>query len=190
MDDLEKQKSAPNVLITTSHNPSHFLRRVGKLLSYTFPFTEKLARGSLNLRQIHNFCWNNNIEWLFILKDSETKSTAFINFYDFTKSRKLINATIKLTNFNFPSKGDSKSRIDVKRINLKFSSQENKSMNTKILENMKNLQMSHLPQTKHSDLTIEFQKITGSQINGIVLRDHYNEIIPVFSFEATFPEVL
>ena len=187
MDDLQKKKGSPNVLITTSHNPSHFLRRVGKLLSYTIPFSEKLNRGSLNIQQIHNYCWNNDIKLLFILKDSETKNSAFLNFYDLSKSRTPMNATIRLTNFYFPRKGDSKTRIDSKGINLEFSHLVNEKKLAKIQENMRRFFHPHLPQTKHSNLNINFQKITGSQITGVVTRPLPEEILPVFAFEVTFP---
>ena len=189
MDDLQKKKRSSNVLITTSHNPSHFLRRAGKLLSYTIPFSEKLNRGSLNIQQIHNYCWNNNIKLLFILKDSKTKNSAFLSFYDLLKSRNPINVTIKLANFYFPRKGDSKTRIDSKGINLEFPHLVNEKKLVKIQENMRRFSLTHLPQAKHSNLNINFQKITDSQISGVVTRSLPEEILPVFTFEVTFPRV-
>ncbi|MHA2174526.1 MAG: hypothetical protein ACXACP_05630 [Candidatus Hodarchaeales archaeon] len=187
MDQLARKEVTPNLLITTSHNPSHFLRRVGKLLSFIIPNSEKLSRGSLNFHQISNYCWNKEIKLLFILDDSESKNSAFLKLYDFTNSRTPINAIIRLMNFSFPNKGNSRSRIEFKGTKLVFSDLKENRIYTKIQEVMKSLQMSCISRAKHPELIIDFQKISSSQVHGIVTREYNEEILPVLSFEVTLP---
>ncbi len=187
MDQLERNETALTVLITTSHNPSHFLRRVAKFLSILIPNSEKLTRGSLNFHELCNYCWNKEIKWLFILEDSENKKSAFLRFYDFNKSRSPINASIKLMNFNFPTKGDPSPRIEIKGIRLLFPDLEIKKIDKKVQEFLRTLKTAFISQINNSSLVIEFQKISSSHIFGIVTWEHNKKSIPVFSYEVKLP---
>ncbi|MHA2239033.1 MAG: hypothetical protein ACXAB2_11780, partial [Candidatus Hodarchaeales archaeon] len=105
----------------------------------------------------------------------------------FTNSRTPINAIIRLMNFSFPNKGNSRSRIEFKGTKLVFSDLKENRIYTKIQEVMKSLQMSCISRAKHPELIIDFQKISSSQVHGIVTREYNEEILPVLSFEVTLP---
>ena len=107
MADNERETFSP-LLITTSHNPSHFIRRVSKLLSFSLPFSKRMNRGSLSLKEIKNFCWNKGINKVIIVQSSRKIDSVSLSCFDFVKSPQQMDVKVNLTNFLFPRKGDKR----------------------------------------------------------------------------------
>ena len=113
--------NTPKILITTSRNPSHPLRRAAKILKYYFASALLLNRGSLNRNHLLNYSINNRIYLLLILQQTQQQDvievlSLFISNEGTLKSfRLLISGLIDLKKHNLHT------RIQPAPIKVKFS---------------------------------------------------------------------
>ena len=180
-----EKDSASSGLITTSHSPSHFLRKLSKLLTFFLPGVVRINRGSLNKKQLLNYCWNNKIPRLIIVQGYEKKDSARIEIFNLEKSQKPVNSVIEVTDVFFPRKGVKNTRIDVKSIHLKYS----KDIPLNIRENidvfMKPFLISNPNVSQDSDLEIKFTTHNSNQVLGNITRTGKKEAIEILTFGIT-----
>jgi len=119
-------------LISTSRNPSHFLRRVSKIFTLIIPNSEKLPRGSLNKKQIFNYCRNQNIKRLLILQVHDENSTIFVKAYSIEDTILHYNADIILSDIIRMQKHDKNTRIIVDNIDIIFCERTSDTIKKKV----------------------------------------------------------
>ncbi len=129
----EKEKTEIlSFLITTSRNPTHFLRRTSNILAYSIPNSQRMNRGSLNLKQLYNYCWNRKIPRLFILnKSSKGRHIVTVKVYLIVEDIQLVDSKIEISEIISLKRHNNRSRIMAEQIQLKFS----KSIDAKLKEN-------------------------------------------------------
>ncbi len=184
MDQVEKV-SASSGLITTSHNPSHFLRKLSKLLTFCLPDSVRINRGSLNKKQLLNYCWNNRIPRLIIVQGFEKKDNARIEFYNLEKSLKPVNSVIEVMNVFFPRKGVKETRIDAKSIRLNYSNNIPQKLREHIDMFMNPFLVSNSNFTSDSNLEIKFTTYDSNQLLGIITRTGKKEPLEILSYRIT-----
>jgi rRNA maturation protein Rpf1 len=130
----QERSTQASVLITTSRNPSHYLRRVTKVLTFSIPRSKRITRGSLNKRQLFNYCKNLKIRRLLILQGSKVERVVAVKAYSIEEELNILNAEILLSNIITIQKHDKNTRIIVEKINLDFSNQINKIEKNKVID--------------------------------------------------------
>ncbi|MHA2106722.1 MAG: hypothetical protein ACW99R_03320 [Candidatus Hodarchaeales archaeon] len=189
MADNEREGASP-LLITTSRNPSHFIRRVSKLISFSLPFSKRMNRGSLSLKEIRNFCWNMGIDKVFIVQSSRKIDSISLCCYDFVKSPLQIDVEVKLMNFNFPQKGDKNTRIENKNILIDYTPDIPESLKEHIHNFIKPLLVPKASKPSKTSLKIKFRDYLDGKFRGEVVRNDPKNQLPLLSFEITLnPEV-
>ena len=93
----QERKINPSVFITTSRNPTHFLRRVSKILAFSIPRSERITRGSLNRTQLRNYCKNKNITRMIILHRTKKPNNVLAKAYSIENTAVLHKADIILS---------------------------------------------------------------------------------------------
>ncbi len=174
-----------NLLITTSHNPSHFLRRVCKLLSFSLPASQRINRGSLSLKEIRNYCWNIGIHKLLIVKGSKKNDSVSLSCYDFRRSTQLINIEVTLMDFNFPKKGDKDTRIESKINVIEFPPKLPVSLKEAVLKFINPLNDSTMKKISKSNVLIRINSFSDGKLQGQVINTNLNRKIPLYSFYAS-----
>ena len=131
---IMEQESVSEIttIISTSRNPSHFLRRVSKILTFIVPNSEKLPRGSLNKKQIFNYCRNQRIKRLLILQVCDENSTVFVKAYSIEDNILHYNADIILRDIIHIQKHDKNTRIMVEKIDINFCERTSDSIKRKV----------------------------------------------------------
>ena len=180
-----EKNSASSGLITTSHNPSHFLRQLSKLLTFCLPDSVRINRGSLNKKQLFNYCWNNKIPRLFIVQGFKKIDTSIIEFYNLEKSSEPVNSVIELTNVHFPKKGIKETRIDAKSIRLNYSKDIPPMVSERINMFMKPFLNSNSNYISDSNLEINFLKYNPDQLLGNITRTNKKEAVEILAYRIT-----
>ena len=180
-----EKDSAASGLITTSHSPSHFLRKISKLLTFFLPSSVRINRGSLNKKRLLNYCWNNKIPRLIIVHGLEKKESARIELFNLEKSQKPVNSVIDVTDVFFPRKGVKNTRIDVKSIHLKYSKDIPQDIRENIDIFMKPFLNSNPNFSQNSDLEIIFSTNNSNQVLGKIIRTGKKEAIEILNFGIT-----
>ena len=184
MGQVEKN-SAFSGLITTSHSPSHFLRKLSKLLTYCFPNSVRINRGSLNKKQLFNYCWNNQIFRLLIIHSLGEKNSAKIEIYNLEKSQEPIISTIEITAVSFPKKGIKEARIDANSISLHYSIEIPPRLREAIDLLMKPFLLSNTRNKSDSSLDMNIMRYTPHQILGNIVQTKKEESLEIFTFRVT-----
>ncbi|MFX0014644.1 MAG: Brix domain-containing protein [Promethearchaeota archaeon] len=122
------------MLITTSRNPNHRLRRVSRVISLSFPNSQRMNRGTLSLSRLFTYCWNKKIGNLLILQESDENNAILVKAYSIRNQPQLIDATIRLTNIVSLRKHSKKYRINIERICINFSEDINKLFKDQITD--------------------------------------------------------
>ena len=175
-------KSAPSGLVTTSHNPSHFLRQISKLLSFCLPGSIRMNRGSLNQKALLNYCWNKEIPRLIIIQGSEVKNKAKLVLFNLENSKNQIETTITILSTILSNNRKSKVRIDVKGIMISYTSEIPLNIRKEITTYLNPfLERSRL-NSAISNLTIPFSVNLENQIKGKLLYHDRKESIELLSF--------
>jgi rRNA maturation protein Rpf1 len=177
--------SASSGLITTSHSPSHFLRKLSKLLTFFLLSSVRLNRGSLNKKQLLNYCWNNKIPRLIIVQGLEKKDSARIELFNLEKSQKPVNSVIEVTDVFFPRKGVKNTRIDVKNICLNYSKDIPQNIREYIDIFMKPFLNSNPSLSQDSDLEINITTHNSNQVLGKIIWTGRKEAIEILTFGIT-----
>jgi len=180
-----EKNSASSGFITTSHNPSHFLRKLSKLLTFCLPDSIRLNRGSLGKKQLLNYCWNNEIPRLIIVQGSELKDTGNIEIYNLENSQKPINSVIEVKNVFFPRKGVKNTRIDIKSIRLNYYKDIPPRVRERIDIFMKPFLFSNTNNVSDSNLEITFTTDNSNQLIGNITRTGKKEAVEILTFRIT-----
>ncbi len=180
-----EKDSASSGLITTSHSPSHFLRKLSKLLTFLLPSSARINRGSLNKKQLLNYCWNNKIPRLFIVQGVEKKDSARIEFFNLEKSQKPVNSVIEVRDVFFPRKGVKNTRIDIKSIHLNYFKDLPPNIRENINMFMKPFLTSNPTFIQDSDLEIKFTTYDSNQLLGNITRIGKKEAVEILTFRIT-----
>ncbi len=183
-----EKNSASSGLITTSHNPSHFLRKLSKLLTFCLPDSIRINRGSLNKKQLLNYCWNNKIPRLIIVQGFEEKDSSLIEFFNLEKSQKPVASVIQVKDVFFPTKGIKESRIDASRIFLHYSTEIPSSLRESIDLLMKPFLISNSKEKSDSNIEINFTTYTSQHLIGNFTRTGKKENLEILTFSITFVE--
>lgn len=170
-------------MITTSHNPSHFLRRVSRLLTYIIPNSERINRGSLNRNQLSNYCWNNKIQRMIIVQQSHKKDVANLNCYNLEVSPRPLSIIIELTNFLFPIRGDEKTRISVNDLKINYFSIIPPYIRNNIDEYLKPVLEPYNNTSESANLTINFLNFLNNKLQGEVVYKTRKQVQILFIFE-------
>ena len=184
MDQVEKN-SASSGLITTSHNPSHFLRKLSKLLTFCLPNTVRINRGSLNKKQLFNYCWNNQISRLMIVQGLEKKDSGIIEIYKLERSLKPINALIEVSDVTFPNKGVKDARIESSGISLHYSTDFPIKLRESIESLLKPFLISSTKKKSESVIEMNFTHYESHEIKGNFLRQGKGEKYQLLIFRIT-----
>lgn len=123
-----------SILITTSRNPSHYVRRVTRILTFSIPRSKRITRGSLNTKNLLNYCKNLKVKRLLIIQGSKRKNTVFVKAYSIENEINLINMEIILSKITTVQKHDKTTRIMIENINLDFSKKINKAIKKKVID--------------------------------------------------------
>jgi rRNA maturation protein Rpf1 len=186
-DNARRKKKASSILITTSHNPTHFLRRVCRLLSYSLPLSSRINRGSLNRKELLNYCWNNKINWLFIVKQSQEVNIIDLECTNLSLSTEPLNAFIKLKDFFFPQKGDNETRISVNQMSLNYSPEIPNDIIDLILPFNELCVKDNKAYQESSNLSLNFSKYAEGKLEGNVAFTGKNKLHELFKFTITIP---
>ena len=182
-----KETVSENVtLITTSRNPSHFLRRVSKILYFIIPNSEKLPRGSLNKKQIFNYCKNQRIKRLLILQVRDENSTVFVKAYSIEDNILHYNADIMLSDIIHLQKHDKNTRIKVKKIDINFCERTSDTVKGKvnaffypIMKKQKKIKGRNL-------LVISFKQEKPNHLSGFIHQHISSSSLAVCKVSITF----
>ena len=123
-----ESRNSPSILITTSRNPSHFLRRAANILKYCFSSASILNRGSLNENHLLNYSIYNNIYLLLILKQIQQRDVIEVISLFLSDKSTQTSFTILISELIDLKRHDSQTRIQPAPIKLEFS--ENINENT------------------------------------------------------------
>jgi hypothetical protein len=181
-----RKKKASSILITTSHNPSHFLRRVCRLLTYSLPLSTKLNRGSLNKKELLNYCWNNQIKWLFIIKQSQESDATQFDCINLSVSTEPLDIFIELRDFIFPRKGDDQTRISVNHIDFHYSSEIPHNFK-EMVKPFKELFLKNKDNLVAPDLIVKFVKYSNNELTGQATFIGKNKHLQLFKFLVLIP---
>jgi len=174
------------MLITTSRNPTHHLRRMCKIISFSIPNSQRLTRGNLNLNEIFRYCWNHQIFRLIILQKHSEKNSILVKAYSIREKPRLIKATIKITEMVTLQKHNKTQRIMIEKVKLDFAETVSKEIKEQIadffspiIQNQRNGYSSNL-------LSISFGKNSfNSLIGHIVQHNTSKSHLPLFKIHIT-----
>lgn len=160
------------MLITTSRNPTHFLRRVSKIVSFSIPNSQKMNRGSLNLRELFAYCKNMHFSRLLIFQRTSEKDRIIAKAYSIQEKPQLVEATIEISDVIPLYKHGKKIRVAIEKVQLKFSQEVNESKKEKILEFFQDIIQNSNNSHEKKVLTILFRQenqnyYIGQAIQGI-----------------------
>ncbi|MHA1947386.1 MAG: hypothetical protein ACXAC6_06815 [Candidatus Hodarchaeales archaeon] len=183
-----EKNSAFSGLITTSHNPSHFLRKLSKLLTFCLPDSVRINRGSLNKNQLLNYCWNNKILRLIIVQGFEKKDSAIVEFYNLEKSQRPVKSVIQVTDVIFPRKGIKETRIDTSHIHLSYSTEIIPKLKESIDLHLKPFLISDTINSSGSKIEIRFTTYDSHQLLGKISHFRKKENLEILTFRIMLLE--
>ncbi len=154
----QERSTQVGVLITTSRNPSHYVRRVTKVLTFSIPRSKRITRGSLNEKQIFNYCKNMKIRRLLIIEGSKKEGAIAVKAYSIEEEIHVFNAEIILNNITRIKKHDKNSRIMIDHISLDFSNEISKINKNKVTEFFLPIIMEDKVLRRNKPLIINFKQ--------------------------------
>ncbi|MFX0182970.1 MAG: hypothetical protein ACFE95_07815 [Candidatus Hodarchaeota archaeon] len=187
---MNRERTPPTgVLITTSRNPTHFLRRAAKILSLSFPNSQKLNRGTLNQKQLNNFCWNQKIPRLIILQRNQKDQTINVRIYSIDKEVKVINAAIQLFDLILLQKHERNKRIMVDTVKLEFSKNINPQIKSRLIKIFKPIIQYSDPINARKLLTIYFKSKTSKTLIGSAIQKVSSVSLHLYTLHISFGDI-
>ncbi|MFW9905569.1 MAG: hypothetical protein ACFFFH_14600 [Candidatus Thorarchaeota archaeon] len=172
------------LLITTSRNPSHRLRRVSKIVTYSIPKSQRLTRGNLSLDDIFRYCWNHQIFRLLILQ-KYSKNSILIKAFSIEKKPRPIKATIKLSEIVTPQKHDKTQRIMIEKVKIEFKENLREELRKCLLDFFspitQNLEHNHSTKL----LTISFESNSTGTLLGHAVQQGSSMPLPLYTIHIT-----
>jgi rRNA maturation protein Rpf1 len=170
-----------SVFITTSRNPTHFLRRVSKVLEFSIPNSLRMNRGSLNLKEIYRYCWNRQISYALILHGTAVKDVVEIKAYKIGKDVKSIDASIRLSDIITLKKHNREARINVDSVQLQFTSSVQQSLRKRIIQAFTPLIRSRNTNASKNFLSLRFQVIASNRLSCKAIQTTTRGILPLYN---------
>jgi len=175
-----------DILITTSRNPSHFLRRTSKILDYSLPNSQRMNRGSLNLKQLYNYCWNRKIPRLFILQNSSKgKDIVIIKAYLISEVIQLSDSIIEISELMSLKKHSKNTRIKVEQLKLNFSKSIDSKLKNKVIEIFNpSIHSSSTDRPKYL-LSIQFLQKSPNELIGNAIQQSFSSQLHLFTLHIS-----
>jgi len=167
------------VLITTSRNPPHFLRRTAKVLNYSLPGSFRKNRGSSNLNQLFSFCWNNEIPRLYIIEGENMEEIVRLTVYKIKEKIEPTVLKITMDNIINLQRHMADTRIHVQKIEIRMDDESNELIDYVLNE----LYLSEYSTTsehyQHKTLYLDFKLLTENLISCVarLLRNEGDQIL-------------
>ncbi|MFX0208767.1 MAG: hypothetical protein ACFFDT_22485 [Candidatus Hodarchaeota archaeon] len=173
------------MLITTSRDPTHYLRRVSKIIALSFPTSQRMNRGSLSLKKLLNYCWNKQISRLLILQGTAEEGIISVKAYLIRKIPQLVEVTVELTNIISLQKHRGKDRIKVEKICLDFSEEVSKIVKERITDFFQHI-IQDTDQTNAKNLLkISFRKETKNSLIGKAVQHNQSQSLPLYNIQIS-----
>lgn len=173
------------MLITTSRNPTHYLRRISKIIAFSLPNSQRLTRGSLSLDKVFRYCWNQQISRLLILQKNSEKDSILVKAYLIEEKPKPIKTGIELTKIISLQKHDKTQRIMIENVELEFSDEVNREIkekvNTFFAPTIQASESSRVPKL----LTISFKKNTSNSLIGQAVQQNSSNSLPLYTIHIS-----
>ena len=184
---MEQEKlTNSSVIITTSRNPSHFLRRVCKILTFSIPKSERISRGSLNQNQIYNYCRNKNIARILIVHRTSVDNSVHVKAYSVADTILFHEVNILLSDFISLQKHNKSNRIIITSIQLDFSEEIDFSIKKGIINYFHPIVQNTRDVRKNKILTISFKQETSQNVIGYAFQQNRNSSILLYKINVTF----
>ncbi|MHA2202248.1 MAG: hypothetical protein ACW991_01030 [Candidatus Hodarchaeales archaeon] len=173
------------MLITTSRNPTHQLRRMSKIIALSFPNSQRLTRGSLSLDKVFRYCWNQQIFRLLILQKNSGKDSILVKAYSIGEKPQPIKATIKITEMISLQKHNKTQRILIEKVKLDFTDQVNEEIMEQIIDFLSPIiQKAGNKRTKKL-LTMSFRKTKSTSLIGHVVQHNSSQSLPLYTIHIS-----
>ncbi|MHA2074557.1 MAG: hypothetical protein ACW97X_08050 [Candidatus Hodarchaeales archaeon] len=182
----QERLSNPSVIITTSRNPSHFLRRVCKILTFSIPRSERITRGSLNRNQLFNYCWNKNIPRILILHGPDENNSVLVKAYSIDNTVLFHEVSIRLNDFISIQKHNKSNRITISTIKLDFSEKIDFTVKKGIINFFNPIIQNNRDLRKKKILTLSFRQDTSQDITGYAYQLNDNSSILLYKITVSF----
>ncbi len=182
----QERLTNPSVIITTSRNPSHFLRRVCRILTFSLPRSERITRGSLNQSQIFNYCRNKNITRILILHGTSVGNSVHVKAYSVLDTILFHEVNILLSDFISLQKHNKNNRIMITSIQLDFSDEINFSIKKGIINYFHPIVQNTRDFRKNKILKISFKQETTQNVVGYAFQQNRNSSILLYKINVTF----
>ncbi|MFX0122880.1 MAG: hypothetical protein ACFFAE_04525 [Candidatus Hodarchaeota archaeon] len=173
------------MLITTSRNPTHYLRRMSKIIALSIPNSQRLTRGSLNLDKIFRYCRNQQINRLLILQKDSVKGSILVKAYSIETKPQLIKAMIKLTEIISLQKHDKTRRIMIEKVHLNFTDNVNKEEKENIYEFFSPIIHNSGESRSTKLLTISFRKNRSNSLIGHAVQQNLSDSLHLYTIQIT-----
>ncbi len=184
---MEQEKlTNSSVIITTSRNPSHFLRRVCRILTFSIPRSERISRGSLNQKQIYNYCRNKNITRILIVHGTSLGNSVQVKAYSVTDTILFHEVNILLSDFISLQKHNKSNRIIITAIQLDFSEEIDFSIKKGIINFFQPIVQNTQDDGKNKILTFSFNQKTSQNVIGYAFQKNRNSSILLYKINITF----
>lgn len=175
------------MLITTSRNPNHYLRRASKIISLSIPNSQRINRGSLSLNKLFNYCWNKQFTRLIILQGVMDEDSILVKAYLVDKKPQLIDAHIELNNIISIGDYDPKHRIMVDKVTLIFSSKVNEIVKKRIKDFFRQIIQDSRHTHAKKFLAIRFGIEKPNFIKGQAIQQDSPRTIPLYTIHISSP---
>ncbi|MFX1505150.1 MAG: hypothetical protein ACFFDC_03455 [Promethearchaeota archaeon] len=172
------------LLITTSRNPSHKLRRISKIINYSIPKSQRLTRGNLSLSDIFRYCWNHQISRLIILQ-KHSKNSLLVKAFSIEDKPRPIHATIRLSEIVTLQKHVKTQRILIEKVNIEFKSKLRKEIRKYILDFFSPITQNLEPNHSTKLLIISFEKTSSDSLIGHAVQQNSSMPLPLYTIHIT-----
>lgn len=173
------------MLITTSRNPTHSLRRMSKIIAFSVPNSQRLTRGSLSLEKVFRYCWNHQISRLLILQKNSEKDSILVKTYLIGEKPQPINATIRLTDIISLQKHTKTQRIMIEKVKFNFTEKVNKEIKKQILEFFSQIIQNSEHSRSTKLLTISFRKNRSNSLIGHAVQQNSSKPLLLYTIHIT-----
>ena len=182
----QERLTNPSVMITTSRNPSHFLRRVCRILTFSIPRSERITRGSLNQSQLFNYCRNKNIKRILIVHGTNVGNSVHVKAYSIVDTILFHEVNILLSDFISLQKHNKSNRIIITAIQLDFSEEIDFSIKKGIINFFHPIVQNTRDFGKNKVLTFSFNQKTSRNVIGYAIQRNRNSSMLLYKITVTF----
>lgn len=172
------------LLITTCRNPSHNLRRISKILTYSLPKSQRLTRGNLSLNDIFRYCWNHRIFRLLVLQ-KHSENSILIKAFSIGEKPRPIQATIKLSEVVIPKKHVKTQRIMIEKVKIEFKGKMKEEIRKYLLDFFLPITQNSIHNHTTKLLTISFEMSSSDSLIGYAVQQNSSMPLPLYTIHIT-----